>query len=97
MLRLEARPEVSRAWVYGSPLLALLVTIVVAGLLFVALGKDPVRGLSIFLIEPWANLRGASEIAGGRFSGIGQFGQREPRVGDADNHRPSALGHARRG
>jgi general nucleoside transport system permease protein len=63
MLRLEARPEVSRAWVYGSPLLALLVTIVVAGLLFVALGKDPVRGLSIFLIEPWANLRGASEIA----------------------------------
>jgi general nucleoside transport system permease protein len=63
MLRLEARPEVSRAWVYGSPVLALLITIVVAGLLFVALGKDPVRGLSIFLIEPWANLRGASEIA----------------------------------
>jgi general nucleoside transport system permease protein len=63
MLRLEARPEVSKAWVYGSPVLALLVTIGVAGLLFVALGKDPVRGLSIFLIEPWANLRGASEIA----------------------------------
>ena len=63
MLRLEPRPEVSKAWVYGSPALALLITIVVAGLLFAALGKDPVRGLSIFLIEPWANLRGASEIA----------------------------------
>ena len=63
MLRLEPRSEVSKAWVYSSPVLALLITIGVAGLLFVALGKDPVRGLSIFLIEPWANLRGASEIA----------------------------------
>jgi general nucleoside transport system permease protein len=63
MLRLEPRSEVSKAWVYASPVLALLITIAVAGLLFVALGKDPVRGLSIFLIEPWANLRGASEIA----------------------------------
>jgi general nucleoside transport system permease protein len=63
MLRLEPRAEASKAWVYASPVLALLITIVVAGLLFVALGKDPVRGLSIFLIEPWANLRGASEIA----------------------------------
>ena len=63
MLRLEPRSEVSRTWVYGSPVLALLITIVVAGVLLVALDKVPVRGLSIFLIEPWANLRGASEIA----------------------------------
>jgi general nucleoside transport system permease protein len=63
MLRLEPRPEPSQAWTYASPVLALLITIVVAGVLFVALDKDPVRGLSIFLIEPWANLRGASEIA----------------------------------
>ncbi len=63
MLRLEPRAEPSKAWTYASPALALLITIVVAGVLFIALGKDPVRGLSIFLIEPWANLRGASEIA----------------------------------
>jgi general nucleoside transport system permease protein len=63
MLKLEARPDASRIWVYASPLLALLVTIVVAGLLFIMLGKDPVRGLAIFLIEPWSTLRGASEIA----------------------------------
>ncbi len=63
MLKLEARAEVSKAWTYASPFLALLITIVVAGILFVALGKDPVRGLSIFLVEPWANWRGASEIA----------------------------------
>ena len=63
MLRLEPRAEPSKAWIYASPLLALLITVVVAGALFMALGKDPVRGLSIFLVEPWANLRGASEIA----------------------------------
>ncbi|MFM7330724.1 MAG: ABC transporter permease [Brachymonas sp.] len=63
MLRLEPRAEPSRAWTLASPVLALLITVVVAGLLFLALGKDPVRGLSIFLIEPWANLRGASEVA----------------------------------
>jgi general nucleoside transport system permease protein len=63
MLRLEPRAEPSKAWVYASPALALLITIIVAGLLFVALDKDPIRGLSIFLVEPWANWRGASEIA----------------------------------
>jgi general nucleoside transport system permease protein len=56
MLRLEPRPEPSQAWTYASPVLALLITIAVAGVLFVALDKDPVRGLSIFLIEPWANV-----------------------------------------
>ena len=63
MFKLEPRAEISKVWVYGSPVLALLITILVAGSLFIALGKDPVRGLSIFLIEPWANWRGASEIA----------------------------------
>jgi general nucleoside transport system permease protein len=63
MWKLEPRPQTSQAWIYGSPALALLITIVVAGMLFLALGKDPVRGLSIFLVEPWANWRGASEIA----------------------------------
>src|SRR3954468_17363911 len=52
MLRLEARPEPSRAWGVGSPLLALLLTIVLGMALFAALGKDPVRGLQVFLWEP---------------------------------------------
>lgn len=63
MLKLEARPDISRIWVYASPLLAIVITIGVAALLFAALGKDPVRGLSIFLIEPWSSLSGVSEIA----------------------------------
>ncbi len=52
MLKLEARPQPSRIWSYGSPLLALLCTVVIGVVLFAALGKDPVRGLQIFFWEP---------------------------------------------
>ena len=52
MLKLEARQQPSRIWVYGSPLLALLITVLVGVLLFVALGKDPLRGLEMFFWQP---------------------------------------------
>ncbi len=52
MLKLEARPEASRWWSLGSPLLALALTVVIGTLLFVALGKDPVRGLQVFFWDP---------------------------------------------
>lgn len=51
-LKLEARPQPSKAWGYGSPLLALLVTVLIGIALFLALGKDPVRGLLVFFWEP---------------------------------------------
>ena len=52
MLKLEARPQPSSAWSYGSPLLALLCTVVIGVILFVLLGKDPVRGLQVFFWDP---------------------------------------------
>ena len=52
MLKLEPRPQSSRAWSVGSPLLALVVTGAIGVLLFLALGKDPVRGLLVFCLEP---------------------------------------------
>ena len=52
MLRLEARPQPSQRWSYGSPILALLATVVIGVVLFVALGKDPVRGLEMFFWLP---------------------------------------------
>jgi len=52
MLKLEARPEASRFWSLASPLLALAITVVIGVVLFVALGKDPVRGLQVFFWEP---------------------------------------------
>jgi general nucleoside transport system permease protein len=51
-LKLEARPEASAFWSYASPLLALLVTVVIGVILFVALGKDPLKGLEMFFWLP---------------------------------------------
>ena len=45
MFKLEMRPQASAAWSIASPLLALAITVVLGSLLFVVLGKDPVRGL----------------------------------------------------
>ena len=52
MLKLEPRPQASRWWSYGSPVLALAITVLIGVALFVALGKDPVRGLQVFFWEP---------------------------------------------
>ncbi len=52
MLKLEPRPQASRWWSYGSPLLALAITVLIGIALFAALGKDPVRGLQMFFWEP---------------------------------------------
>jgi simple sugar transport system permease protein len=52
MLRLEARPQPSKAWSAASPLLALVLTVVIGVALFLLLGKDPLRGLQMFFWEP---------------------------------------------
>lgn len=52
MLRLEARTQPSRAWGLASPLLALALTVLLGVILFIALGKDPLRGLQMFFWEP---------------------------------------------
>ena len=62
MLRLEARPQPSAGWSYASPLLALVITVVIGVLLFVLLGKDPVRGLQIFFWEPIKSPYALSEL-----------------------------------
>ncbi|MDO8374194.1 MAG: ABC transporter permease [Polaromonas sp.] len=62
MLKLEARPQPSKWWSLGSPLLALLITVVIGVLLFAALGKDPVRGLQIFFWEPVKSPYALSEL-----------------------------------
>jgi simple sugar transport system permease protein len=62
MLKLEARPQPSKMMTLLSPVLALVLTAILAAILFAALGKDPVKGLGIFFIEPLANLRQISEV-----------------------------------
>ena len=63
MLRLEARPQPSRAMSIASPLIALAATVVIGIILFIALGKDPVRGLQMFFVEPIKSGYAWGEIA----------------------------------
>ena len=51
-MKLEVRPQPSSFWSYASPLLALLITVLIGVALFIALGKDPVKGLQVFFWEP---------------------------------------------
>ena len=61
-LKLEARPQPSQVWSYGSPLLALLCTVVIGVILFAMLGKDPLRGLQVFFWEPIRNGYAVGEL-----------------------------------
>jgi simple sugar transport system permease protein len=62
MLKLEARAEPSNAWTYGSPLLALLVTVLIGTFMFTALGKDPLKGLEMFFWQPIHNAYALGEL-----------------------------------
>ena len=63
MLRLEPRPEPSKAMSIASPLIALAITVVIGTILFVLLGKDPLRGLAVFFVEPVKSAYALSELA----------------------------------
>ncbi len=62
MLKLEARPQASPFWSYASPVLALVITVFVGIVLFLALGKDPMRGLEVFFWEPIKSAYAWSEL-----------------------------------
>ena len=62
MLRLEPRAQASSLWTYASPLLAIALTVSLGVLLFVALGKDPVRGLQMFFWEPLKSTYAIGEL-----------------------------------
>jgi len=63
MLKLELRPEPSRVMSVASPLLALAITVLIGTCLFLLLGKDPLRGLYIFFIEPAKSIYALTELA----------------------------------
>ena len=63
MLKLEVRPQPSKAMSFASPLLALAITVVIGVALFWLLGKDPLRGLQVFFIEPVKNAYALSELS----------------------------------
>ncbi|WP_299836548.1 ABC transporter permease [uncultured Jannaschia sp.] len=52
MIRLERRPTPSRVWGAASPLLAVALTMVTGGLMFAALGQDPLEALRTIFWDP---------------------------------------------
>jgi simple sugar transport system permease protein len=61
--RIERRPAAA-AWLrWASPLLALLLTAVIAAMLFAMLSKNPWQGLAVFFVEPLRNAYALSELA----------------------------------
>ena len=63
MLKLEPRPTPSRWMSLASPLLALAITVLIGIGLFVLLGKDPIRGLQVFFVEPVKSAYALSELS----------------------------------
>ena len=52
MIRLEKRPQPSRAWSWATPLVAVLTTMIAGGLLFGALGTDPLVAIRTIFWDP---------------------------------------------
>jgi general nucleoside transport system permease protein len=63
MLRLEPRPQPSQALALASPVIALALTVLLGVVLFAWLGKDPLRGLQMFFVEPVKSLYAWSELS----------------------------------
>ncbi|WP_416916532.1 MAG: ABC transporter permease [Roseicyclus sp.] len=52
MIVLEKRPQPSRFWVVGAPVLAVVLTMIAGGIMFAALGKNPVEAIRIIFWDP---------------------------------------------
>src|SRR6187200_3360431 len=63
LLKLEPRAEPSRTMAVLSPVLALVITVVIAVVMFLGLGKDPWRGLELFFVEPLSSTRALAELS----------------------------------
>ena len=62
LVRLEQRPEASKSMVYVSPVIAVVLTVLTAMVMFALLGVDPVKAIQTFFIEPVSSLDGLAEL-----------------------------------
>ncbi len=62
LIRLEPRGRRSLAWAYRSPLLALVLTLITAAVIFALLGKDPLVSLYTFFVSPLVSATGRPEL-----------------------------------
>ncbi len=62
MLRLEQRPQPSKTMLYLTPVMAVLATMALGGVLFVAMGIDPLRAIYLLFIDPFADSYNLSQL-----------------------------------
>ena len=62
-LELEKRPEHSQVMALLSPVFAIGLTVITGGVLFLALGIDPLRALYVYFIGPLTALWSLEELA----------------------------------
>lgn len=60
---LVPRVAPSRAWLWLSPVTAIVLTLIAGAILFSVMGTSPLKGLSVFIIAPLTSFRGWSELA----------------------------------
>ncbi len=63
MFRIEPRGYPSRFWSLGSPILAIALTILVTGVIFAAMGQEPLVAVYTFLIAPLLEHNGLAALA----------------------------------
>jgi simple sugar transport system permease protein len=62
MFRLEPRGIRSDFWTYGSPVLAVVLTIITMGIIFAAMGAPPLVAIETFLISPLTTSDGLQSL-----------------------------------
>ncbi|HLQ86559.1 MAG TPA: ABC transporter permease [Salinisphaeraceae bacterium] len=62
-IELERRPAHSRLYTFLSPFIALLLTVIAGGIMFAALGKNPLFALYSFFIQPLTSVWALNQLA----------------------------------
>ena len=62
-LELQKRPERSKFFAFCSPFIALGLTLLVGGIMFIILGHDPLKALYSYFIEPLSETWSLHELA----------------------------------
>mgnify|MGYP003607158871 CR=1 FL=1 len=60
MIRLEKRPTPSKFWLYATPIVAVLLTMIAGGIMFAILGKNPFEAIRTIFWDPLFNAQVAS-------------------------------------
>ncbi len=62
MIALERRPDASRLWLYATPVLAVILTVLSGAVMFALMGFDPMAALRAYFVSPLLDSYGLGEL-----------------------------------